>query len=311
MARGLSSDAAVTIFGKVYPAAGTVIATEFVPRAYNFEVWRVSTVRGHYALKVAHAEIDPARIANAFEAQRLVTAANIRSPRMLVYDAGVLTGRQVCVQEWLTGDDAQTAWPHMTKHERTRFALEFGREVARVHAISGPCFSDDVTLSRRLSSWRIGLRDYLGKYATGMGQANLLAAAELDAVVHRIEGGIATLSPHIQPALTHWDLWLANTLVDAGSFVGLIDLESAAFSDPLVDFVRLEVWVFDPYPESQEPFLTGYYEAKPVDLDTEARLEVYRGLEYFAEMYRTKQRGEVRRTASFQERLSRWMRTEA
>ena len=28
----------------------------------------------------------------------------------------------------------------------------------------------------------------------------------------------------------------------------------------MADFVRLEVWVFDPYPESRAPFLAGYYD---------------------------------------------------
>jgi aminoglycoside phosphotransferase (APT) family kinase protein len=306
---GLSPDLAATIFRRVYPAAGTILTTKRIPRAYNFEVWRIDTAQGHYALKGGQAEMDVARIANTIEAQRLVTAAHVASPRMLGYDAGTLIGRPVCVQEWITGEDAETAWPHMTKQERAQFALEFGRAVAQVHAISGSCFSEDVTLSRPLPSWSIGLRDYLAENTEGMRQTNLLTPAELDAVVRRLEDGIATLSPTIRPSLTHWDLWLANALVDAGAFVGLIDWESAAFSDPLVDFVRLEVWVFEPYPESQEPFFTGYYEQKHIEVDTEARLDLYRGLEYLAEVYRTSERGEVARAASFRERLSRWMRT--
>jgi hypothetical protein len=66
---------------------------------------------------------------------------------------------------------------------------------------------------------------------------------------------------------------------------------------------------FDPYPESRAPFLAGYHERAQWTADTEARLQVYGGMEYLAEVYRMIQRGEVARAARFQTLLRRWLRT--
>jgi aminoglycoside phosphotransferase (APT) family kinase protein len=309
MPHALSLEAIATIFCATYPAGGTVLVATRVPQAHNCEVWRVDARHGRYALKVARAETDPARLANALAAQRLATAAGVPGPRILGYDEGALIGRAVYVQEWVAGADAATAWPRLCRQERERFAREFGRAVAQLHAISGPCFSDDVVLARVVPSWSDGLRQYVAKYAKWIHQAGLLPPAILEAVVPRLEDGIASLSPDLHPTLTHWDLWLGNALVDNGACVGLIDWESAAFSDPLADFVSLEVCVFDPYPESRAPFLAGYYERAQWTADTEARLHVYRGMEYLAEVYRMTQGGEVARAARFQTLLRRWLRT--
>jgi hypothetical protein len=86
MPPALSLEAIATIFGTTYPAGGTVLAASRVPRAYNYEVWRLDTRHGRYALKVARAETDPARLANALAAQRLATAAGVRGPQFLGYD---------------------------------------------------------------------------------------------------------------------------------------------------------------------------------------------------------------------------------
>jgi len=305
----LSREAIATIFCTTYPAGGKVLAATRVPRAYNYDVWRLEARHGRYALKVARAETDPARLANALAAQRLATAAGVPGPQLLGYDEGALIGRAVYVQEWVAGTDAETAWPRITRQERERFAREFGRAVAQLHAIPGPCFSDDVVLARVVPSWSDGLRQYVAKYARRISHAGLLPPAILEAVVARLEDGLASLSPDLPPTLTHWDLWLPNVLVDDGECVGLIDWESAAFSDPLADFVRLEAWVFDPYPESRAPLLAGYYERAQWTADTEARLHVYRGMEYLAEVYRMTQRGEVARAAHFQTLLTRWLST--
>lgn len=303
----VSADLAAALFAQVYAAAEPILAVQRIPRAYNYEVWRVDTLYGHYALKIAHADMDPTRIANAMAALRLATAAGVPCPQLLAYAPDTEIGRSVVVHEWIAGDDAETIWPNMSHDEQACFAFAFGRAIAAMHSITGPCFSEDAALTRPLASWHAGLYDYLTEHASGMRQLHLLPPATLEMLVDHLGQAITGLSPTIRPALTHWDLWLANTVVDAGRFVGVIDWDSAAFSDPVADFVRLEVWLFASYPESRTPFWAGYSEQRPLDRDHEARLDVYRGLEYFAEVYRTTARGDLTLAGHFRERLRQWM----
>ena len=107
MPHALPLEAIATIFCTTYPAGGTVLAATRVPRAYNYEVWCVDARHGRYALRVARAETDPARLANALTAQRLATAAGVPGPQFLGYDEGALIGRAVYVQEWVAGTDAE------------------------------------------------------------------------------------------------------------------------------------------------------------------------------------------------------------
>jgi hypothetical protein len=81
MPHALSLEASATIFCTTYPAGGTVLAATRVARAHNCEVWCLDARHGRYALKVARAEADPARLANALAAQRLATAAGVPGPQ--------------------------------------------------------------------------------------------------------------------------------------------------------------------------------------------------------------------------------------
>ena len=57
MPHALSLEAIATIFCTTYPAGGTVLAATRVPRAYNYEVWRLDARHGRYALKVARLHV--------------------------------------------------------------------------------------------------------------------------------------------------------------------------------------------------------------------------------------------------------------
>jgi aminoglycoside phosphotransferase (APT) family kinase protein len=297
----------VAAFRAIYPDCGAVSDVAPVPQAFGNDVWLVDAVSGQFALRVAPGPEDLAVVANAVEAQRLVSAAGVRTPHVLAYDDGSALGRPLLVQEWLPGEDGETAWTALGAPERDRFARDFGRALARVHAIPGPCFSDDVRLTEVLPDWPAGLRSYVERYAVRLRDAMLLPRATLDAAIARLQAGIAVLSPAIRPALTHWDVWLANTLLSAGRFAGLLDWDSAAFSDPLVDFVKLEVWVFERHPETERPFLESYWSAAPRPPDAEQRLDLYRGLEYLTHTYFFADWGERHVAAAFRARLERWL----
>ena len=283
-----------TVFRCLCPSAGTIVAVASVPGAYDNEVWRIDAEGGHFAVRIPRLASRRARLANAITAQRLATSVGVPAPRVVAFDDGALLGRPLSIQEWLPGLDAESV-------------SGFGRAVGTLHAVSGPHFSDDVTLSRVVPSWPEGLRTYLARYVARLRREALVPRSVLAAAQDRLEVGIARLSTEIRPALTHWDLWLAQALVDGGRFVGLLDWESAAFSDPLADFVRLEVWVFDPHPETREPFYAAYRAIAPLPADADQRLHLYRGLEYLVEIWRKSEECQPEVAADYRARLDCWL----
>lgn len=59
--------------------------------------------------------------------------------------------------------------------------------------------------------------------------------------------------------MVHRDLRAANLLTDAsGAFVGVVDFERSAATDPAWDMVKLAWWLFDEWPELREPVREGY-----------------------------------------------------
>jgi CubicO group peptidase (beta-lactamase class C family) len=154
------------------------------------------------------------------------------------------------------------------------------------------------------------VRHFTGTPAAQFLAEELFAPATVSAAVARLEAGIAALPPDVAPGLTHWDVWLANTLVDAaGAFAGLLDWESAAYSDPLVDFVKLEVFVFDRHPEPRRLFAAGYWgPAATPPPGTAERLHLYRGIEYLAHVAHCTDWGLPALAAEYRRRLTGWLR---
>jgi aminoglycoside phosphotransferase (APT) family kinase protein len=90
---------------------------------------------------------------------------------------------------------------------------------------------------------------------------------------------VRTVSPQVRPSLVHRDLYLPNTLVAAGRFLCLLDLEHARSWDALADFVKLQMWVFEKF----------------------SGLELLSGLLYW------KKTGQSEMLADYQRRLSDWL----
>jgi aminoglycoside phosphotransferase (APT) family kinase protein len=303
-----SEAALAEAFARLYPAGGAVRALARVPQSFSHDVWRVEAGGGRFALKVARVQQDPARLVNEVAALRLVAKAGVLAPRIVAVDDG---GR-LYVQEWLPGEDADAAWPALPPAARERYARGLGQALARVHAIRGPGIAS-ADLAQRSPGWAQHLQDYLAGHLAHLRATATLPAAMVEAAAARLEPAVAAL-PEIAPSLTHWDLWPGNTLVvphgapQEGTFSGLLDWESAAFSDPLADFVRLENWFFEPHPETRAPFLAAYWGAGGPPPGAEQRLHVYRGLLYLGQADDCARWGLPEEAAVDRARLEGWLR---
>jgi aminoglycoside phosphotransferase (APT) family kinase protein len=91
-----------------------------------------------------------------------------------------------------------------------------------------------------------------------------VAHAQIDStLVARAKACADSLAPEVDevvtPALCHRDLYLDNVLVDDdGALVALLDFDLVEVWDPLVDFFKLEWFVFEPNPAARKPFMDAY-----------------------------------------------------
>jgi aminoglycoside phosphotransferase (APT) family kinase protein len=152
-----------------------------------------------------------------------------------------------------------------------------GRNVARLHRVSGPGFGYPAQPLGPLSAtWREAF--------TGMTDAVLADAIRYrarlpesaDRIKRILHAASDVLDDVTRPALVHFDLWRGNLLVEGrdGGFglSGVIDGERMFWGDPAADFVSLAL--FDDI-ERDEDFLAGYAAGGGrVDFDAAVRLRL-------------------------------------
>jgi aminoglycoside phosphotransferase (APT) family kinase protein len=180
-------------------------------------------------------------------------------------------------------------WPELAPlpggGERDELRAELGRQVARLHTITGTGFGyPSGAVGPLRDSWRAAFLDMVNA---------VLADAERFAVtLPRSAGGVkdwftakaAVLDEVTTPVLVHFDLWDGNILVESGSaghrIGALIDAERAFWGDPLAEFVSLALFADI---EQDSAFLRGYRAAGGTvtfDFQARQRLSLYRAYLY-------------------------------
>jgi aminoglycoside phosphotransferase (APT) family kinase protein len=180
-------------------------------------------------------------------------------------------------------------WPDLAPlpagAERDELRAEVGRQVARLHTITGTAFGyPSLAVGPLREDWRAAFLDMVDA---------VLADAESFAVtLPRPAAGIrdwftaraAVLDEVTTPVLVHFDLWDGNILVESGSaghrIGALIDAERAFWGDPLAEFVSLALFADI---EQDTAFLHGYRAAGGTvtfDFAARQRLSLYRAYLY-------------------------------
>ncbi|MFF9201860.1 phosphotransferase family protein [Streptomyces sp. NPDC014986] len=201
-------------------------------------------------------------------------AAGVPAPRVVSVDGD--TGAPHLLMTACPGVPWTEAAP--SDGERTALRTELGRQVARLHGVTGPGFGHPSgALGPLAPDWRTAF--------TAMTDAVLADARHYGVRLPRPAGEVAaairTAAPALEevtePALVHFDLWPGNILVDrpaAGRarIGGLVDGERMVWGDPLADFVSLAL-LGDI--RQDEAFLAGYGEAGGrAEFGTGARLRL-------------------------------------
>ncbi|MDQ0835261.1 aminoglycoside phosphotransferase (APT) family kinase protein [Streptomyces achromogenes] len=233
-----------------------------------------------YALKVA-----PTAPALRYESRLLLGEAElcrgaaeaaVPAPRVVALDEQWLLMTMCPGEPW---DDA------LTTAEQAELRTELGRQVARLHQVTGPGFGYPSGVFGPLAAdWRSAF--------TAMFDAVLADARDYGARLPRPAGEVAAVARSAYgalddvavPRLVHFDLWPGNVLVDRtggrARIGGLIDGERMFWGDPLADFVSLAL-LGDI--RKDVAFLAGYREAggrAVFDASARRRLALYRAYLY-------------------------------
>jgi aminoglycoside phosphotransferase (APT) family kinase protein len=210
-------------------------------------------------------------------------------------EAGVPAPRVVAVDEaWLLMTLSPGApWDDsLTVAEQAELRGELGRQVARLHEVTGPGFGYPTGAFGPLTpDWRTAFTamfDGLLADAREHGARLPSPVEEVAAVARSVYDALDEVTV---PRLVHYDLWPGNILVDRtegrARIGGLIDGERMFWGDPLADFVSLAL-LGDI--RKDEAFLEGYRAAGGralFDRSARLRLALYRAYLYLIMLIET------------------------
>ncbi|MDN3266862.1 aminoglycoside phosphotransferase family protein [Streptomyces sp. MA15] len=171
-------------------------------------------------------------------------------------------------------------WPEAdpTDEERTGLRTELGRQVARLHRVTGTAFGHPSgALGPLAPDWRSAFTTMTGAVLADARDHRPWLPRPVDEVAAVLRAAAPALDAVGVPVLVHFDLWPGNILVDRPAdgparIGGLIDGERMFWGDPLADFVSLAL-LGDI--RRDDAFLAGYAEeGGPAALDGSARLRL-------------------------------------
>jgi len=261
---------------------------------YNTVEELVLTDGSRYVLKVAPAATAPGL---RYESRLLVSEAEFYRAAA---EAGVVAPRCVAF-----GDD--TAVPHLlmtacpgepwndalSESERAALRRELGRQVARLHGVTGSAFGyPSGALGPLAADWRTAFGGMIEAILDDARRYRARLPRPADEVARTVRAALPALDEVTTPCLVHFDLWDGNILLDrpAGEGTrigGLIDGERMFWGDPLADFVSLAL-LGDI--RKDEAFLAGYREAggrAEFDAPARLRLALYRAYLYLIMLIET------------------------
>jgi aminoglycoside phosphotransferase (APT) family kinase protein len=262
-----------------------ILRIEKLTGNYGHASWKFTTTKEMLLFKVNIRNINNQDLKNEILAHQLLTETNLSVPQILYSSPKPNTlERPYYIQSWLPGVDATVALPKFNKENREKFARSFGTFVAKMHRIESDSFSHALHKKpgKKSLNWKNFVLRKLEGFTFDIRKGNLLPPSFLAAVEEKTRGLIDSIGPDVKPGFTHMDLYLANALVNAENFSAILDFESARFYDPIWDFVKLDAWVFQRFPDLRQPFLQGYSEIIPWKPDFANRLFSYQGVEYLA-----------------------------
>ncbi|MFE6523198.1 phosphotransferase family protein [Streptomyces sp. NPDC057794] len=237
---------------------------------------------GRYVLKIPPGAAVPGLrherglLVSEAEFYRSAARAGVTAPRLVSLGDGFLLMTACPGEPW---DD------NLTDAEHTALRQELGRQVARLHRVTGPGHGyPSGALGPLAPDWRTAFPGMFGAVLDDARRYGARLPRPVDAIAGTAASAYGALDEVTVPCLVHFDLWRGNILVDRSAgrarIGGLIDGERMFWGDPLADFVSLAL--LDDI-RGDEAFLAGYREAggrAVFDVPARLRLALYRAYLY-------------------------------
>jgi aminoglycoside phosphotransferase (APT) family kinase protein len=232
-----------------------------------------------YVLKVPPASTAPALryearlLVSEAEFYRAAAEAGVPAPHVVAFDDDRAVPHLLMTA--CPGDPWNGS---LTETQRHSLRMELGRQVARLHRVTGPGFGyPSGALGPLAPDWRTAFAGMIEAILDDARRYRARLPKPADEVARTLRAAYFALDEVTTPRLVHFDLWDGNILLDrpAGEeprIGGLIDGERMFWGDPLADFVSLAL-LGDI--TKDEAFLAGYREAGGrAGFDTPARLRL-------------------------------------
>lgn len=258
------------------------VIIEKIENAYNTESYLITLPSHQYILKMAYRQSDHDGIVNSIETTNLLIREGIRVPKVSYYNSNeLIEKRPFFLQEWIPGKDLGELLEknEPSKLEQRIILKRVGTSLSRVHKITNNFFGK-VHGDVKFNNWE----DYLHFDL----EESLRKNKEKGTLNDRFLKNISDyLSPKFKdlytgrPCLTHLDLHPPNILVHTDGEVGLIDFELSKFGDPIRDFIKLELTLFERFKHLRKCFFKGYGNAW-IEERYDERMRIYMIMEYLS-----------------------------
>ena len=210
--------------------------------------------------------------------------ADVTVPAVVAVDPAGATGGYL-VMTHCPGSPWPELAPSPSGSERDELRAALGRQVARLHTITGTGFGyPSLAVGPLRGSWRAAFADMVNAVLADAGTFAVTLPRPAADIQDWFTARAAVLDQVTTPVLVHFDLWDGNVLVESGSagrrIGALIDAERAFWGDPLAELVSLALFGDI---EQDSAFLQGYRAAGGTvtfDQATRQRLSLYRAYLY-------------------------------
>jgi aminoglycoside phosphotransferase (APT) family kinase protein len=245
-----------------------------------------------------------ARYANVAAAITIARAAGLRTPALRHVGRDDDIGR-FAVLDFIEGRRASDLVPQLGADDRSRFFLALARQCRTLHSASVDPFANAATGHPAFATWGALIDDRVAAIPPRYAAAGVPLSEDVQRAMDRLRALGERVSPAVEPALVHHDVYLENVLVTPSGEPVLIDFEHAKIWDPLADWAKLELLEFPRYPDAAAAFAEGYgLAAVPYEAERRAiavGLEIVWGIPYFVRW------GDAAIAARFGEALRPWL----
>lgn len=272
------------------------------PRSYSNELWLTHTDEGDLLLRIPKRSADPEYLRGSIVASRMAAEAGVPVSRFRAFAPSTAIGRPAVVQEFQRGERA-TDLVERDPGAVPGLAAVLGHWVGALHTIRRPQFGR-VLESGGSNDWRAVVRVRVTGKLSEIPREALRADAT---VIREAFDNLLQATPNVgEASLVHGDLYFDNLLVRDRRAVCLLDFEHARFYDRFAEFGKLNEFLFERFPDSEQPFMDAYWQHFPPEPDDVVRRALAVGLYELASLaYFGRWQPDL--VPTYWDRLQRWL----